>query len=993
MSLTPERFETFFAALHPGRQAFPWQKRLCRAVMQGEWPRTLSLPTATGKTSCIDIALYALAAGAPRAPRRILFVVDRRVIVDEAFDHASHIAQRLRAADDGILREVADGLRERCGIDPSGDTDPLACFQLRGGTYRDNAWARTPSQPTVVCSTVDQVGSRLLFRGYGVSDYLQPLHAGLVANDTLILLDEAHCSNPFRQTLEAITRYRTAFGSAAPSAPFAYALLSATPRAVGTDDAEPPSFGLDATDEADETLGRRLRARKPASLIELGERTATDAFAARLADQAEVLAKAGAKRIGIIVNRVRSAQLVFHRLSAPPSQKALFIGRMRPLDRDESMRQWGDVLRSGSTVSPDKPVYVVATQCIEVGANLDFDALVTECASLDALRQRFGRLYRLGEPTGAHPLAHPPGVVVIAKDGLKDDDPIYGSALRGTWAWLGEQADEQGRVDFGITAMKSRLEAGAPAQTLVDATDAPVMQPVYLDQWVQTSPKPEHEAEPSLFLHGTRDESPDVQLCWRADLDPDKPDAWADVVALCPPSVGECMSVPLVQFQRWMRGEKNLAAGDVEGVNAADDDVTDDGTTNQSVLIWFGDQSFTTTEPRKIRPGHTLVIPTTSRDGATPRDRWNALGYIPQAEAEGASIDLAEPAMLQARRRLVLRVHPALLDRLAKEDPSRQRLADLLKLQADIDPDAREVLDALTDALAPFAADANGDWRAIAARALRAPRARSSFRVTRYPDAGGALGKGWIVESRHKLVLDPGKVIHAGDFTTEDDSSSFTVAVPLKEHLDGVASFARAYATACGLPKALVDDIALAASLHDLGKADPRFQSMLRGGAPTFASNTFDGLLAKSNGAQDRRARDRARHRSGYPEGGRHELLSLKLAQSSDAVKAQAHDPDLVWHLIASHHGRCRPFAPAIKDAQGCELALADDGRSYRHVGATGTERIDSGVSDRFWLLVRKYGWWGLAYLEAMHMLADHRRSEFEEHMASEPEPETRHDA
>jgi CRISPR-associated endonuclease/helicase Cas3 len=242
-------------------------------------------------------------------------------------------------------------------------------------------------------------------------------------------------------------------------------------------------------------------------------------------------------------------------------------------------------------------------------------------------------------------------------------------------------------------------------------------------------------------------------------------------------------------------------------------------------------------------------------------------------------------------------------------------------------------------------------------------------------------------------VLDPGKTVHAGDFTTEDDSSSFTVAVPLKEHLDGVASFARAYATACGLPKTLIDDIALAASLHDLGKADPRFQSMLRGGAPTFAAGTFDGLLAKSNGAQDRRARDRARRRSGYPEGGRHELLSLKLAQSSDAVKAQAHDPDLVWHLIASHHGRCRPFAPAIKDAQGCELALADDGRSYRHVGATGTERIDSGVSDRFWRLVRKYGRWGLTYLEAIHMLADHRRSEFEEHMASEPEPETRHDA
>jgi CRISPR-associated endonuclease/helicase Cas3 len=989
MSLTAERFEDFFAALHPGRQAFPWQKRLCREVMQGEWPRTLSLPTASGKTSCIDIALYALAAGITGSPRRILFVVDRRVIVDEAFEHANHIARQLRDATDGILREVANGLCARRGVDPSGDTDPLACFQLRGGTYRDNAWARTPSQPTVICSTVDQVGSRLLFRGYGVSDYLQPLHAGLIANDTLILLDEAHCSNPFRQTLEAIGRYRALATTALPQAPFAYALLSATPRSSdeGSTVAS-PSFGLDAEDEANDTLGRRLHARKPARLIALDERTATPQFADQLIAQAKALASTGAKRIGIIVNRVRSAQLVFDRLPGTPAQKALFIGRMRPIDRDASMQQWRAVLRSGSTASPDEPVYVVATQCIEVGADLDFDALVTECASLDALRQRFGRLYRLGEPAGVDPLAHPPGVIVIAKDSLKDDDPIYGSALLGTWNWLGEQVDGQACVDFGIAAMKHQLDGGAPAQTLVEAVDAPVLHPAYLDQWVQTSPKPEHEAEPSLFLHGKGTESSDVQVCWRADLYKGKSDGWADVVALCPPSVGECMSVPLVQFRRWMRGEKDMVAADVENVDTPEDAVGDGDSArpDRSVLVWRGDQSFVADNPGKIRPGDTLVIP-------ARQNGWDAFGHVPEAETR--SIDLAEQAMLQARWRLVMRVHPDLLDRYPK-GPSRQRLADLLDQQTDdtkADPEPGELLDAVSEALAPCADGRETDWRSMAARILRTGKGRSTFRIRKYPATKDGPGKGWFIERRHPLPREAmrnfAETAHLGDFTTEDDSSSFTTVVPLKCHLDGVADFARSYAAACGLPDELVNDIALAASLHDLGKADTRFQSMLRGGAPAFASGSLDGLLAKSNGAQDRRSRDRARDRSGYPKGGRHELLSLKLAQSNAEVKTQAHDLDLVLHLIASHHGRCRPFAPAVEDSQGCEVALADNGHSYGHAGPTGTERIDSGVSDRFWRLVRRYGWWGLSHLEAIHMLADHRRSEFEERTASKSEQET----
>jgi CRISPR-associated endonuclease/helicase Cas3 len=79
----------------------------------------------------------------------------------------------------------------------------------------------------------------------------------------------------------------------------------------------------------------------------------------------------------------------------------------------------------------------------------------------------------------------------------------------------------------------------------------------------------------------------------------------------------------------------------------------------------------------------------------------------------------------------------------------------------------------------------------------------------------------------------------------------------------------------------------------------------------------------------------------------------------------------LTLHLIAAHHGRCRPFAPVVlDDAAECvaynALTICNEERKKR-----APHQLASGVPDRFWQLTSKYGWWGLAYLEAMLRLAD----------------------
>jgi len=106
-------FPAYFMACH-GHPPFDWQQKLAEKVLSTAWPGVLALPTAAGKTAILDIALFALAKQAElppaqrTAPRRIVFVVDRRVVVDATAERARKIAGKLEQADQGIRADPSE---------------------------------------------------------------------------------------------------------------------------------------------------------------------------------------------------------------------------------------------------------------------------------------------------------------------------------------------------------------------------------------------------------------------------------------------------------------------------------------------------------------------------------------------------------------------------------------------------------------------------------------------------------------------------------------------------------------------------------------------------------------------------------------------------------------------------------------------------------------------------------------------------------------------
>jgi CRISPR-associated endonuclease/helicase Cas3 len=963
--LFAEEFQGFFHAVH-GQEPFPWQSRLAQQVFTTGWPPSLAVPTGAGKTAALDIAVFHLALEAQRrtgrnSPARIMFVVDRRLIVDEAYLRAKKIANALERASGGVLQRVANRLQR---LAESGHP-PLAVARLRGGVPKEPDWVRTPAQPTIVVSTVDQAGSRLLFRGYGVSNTMKPMHAGLIGTDSLLLLDEAHLSQPFVQTARDTRLFQQAgpWSKDTTPAPFAIVTLSATQ----SEKIEPL---LSENDHSHPILGPRLLATKPVTLIQVDAKADDKIFAEEFAKRAWGLSSAGggqANTVGIVVNRIRRARRIFDELGklgarpiaamTPPggesdkeaveatAEVALLIGRTRELDRTELLSRVLPLISARRVSSQsDRPLLVVATQCIEAGADLDFDALVTEIAPLDCLRQRLGRLNRMGRAIDAK------GVILAAADQIAKSakaDPVYAAALRETWGFLDDRANVRGKgrksvsmIDFGVKATEKWLpEPDELWRYLAPRADAPVLLPRDVSFWSRTSPIPIVDPEVSLYLHGPERSTGDVEIVWRADLDEHNLGIWSDRVNVCPPSVLETVSVPIAEARRWLRGD---AVGDVSDAEAGvDGDEVNQGERSEKALRWRGvdDKNTGLIASKDLRPGDVIVVPST-RGGC---DQW---GWAPGCKVEVR--DLGRESNRQQRARDIFRLNRAsgeLGIHAASED---QFIADLMEMRNG------QLVSRFQEHMLGTDSLSNGLARGI--RVLRA-----------------ADGRPLALERR----IRPDS---SDEAVTEDDQSGYSNRqVLLEDHCKGVGQRARHFAEQSCLDPAIVEDVELAGLLHDGGKAHPAFKRFLCGGDEVAALDSPN--LAKSvKLPANAQAWTEAYQRSGFPRGARHEVASLLLAEAHPRL-SQAHDAELVIWLIGTHHGYGRPFFPPIEWPGQDDGVFAADlaGISISARASRSLSDLTSVWADLFVRLQERYGPWGLARLEAILRLADHRQSEAEQ--------------
>ncbi len=377
-----QSFDDFFERA-TGVAPYPYQRRLS-GEDSGRACASLRIhvPTGAGKTEAVLLAWLwnRIALGRRHWPRRLVYCLPMRVLVEQTADRAERILQNL---------ELYVG---KPSEDPGG---PKVALHILMGGEVDDQWDGYPERPAILIGTQDMLLSRALNRGYAMSRYRWPVHFGLLNSDVLWVIDEVQLLGAGLATTAQLQAFRRQFGTFGGTATF---WMSATmePSWIETVDVDPavdiPEGPVELTD-ADFRDGR-LRARLDAEKT-LMRATATIGKIAALAEEV-VGAHRPASRTLVIVNTVRRAAQIYEALRKrkPSASLGLAHSRFRPPDRRKRVeRLLADVGPTGTIV--------VSTQVVEAGVDVSATTLFTELAPWPSLVQRFGRCNRRGDEPDA----------------------------------------------------------------------------------------------------------------------------------------------------------------------------------------------------------------------------------------------------------------------------------------------------------------------------------------------------------------------------------------------------------------------------------------------------------------------------------------------------------------------------------------------------------------------------------------------------------------
>ena len=764
-------------------------------------------------------------------------------------------------------------------------------------------------------------GSRLLFRGYGTSRAMRPIDAAFAGSDSLLLVDEAHLARHLMHLISALadcTDGAEQVLGGTRSGPQVAALTA-------TGDAEPGDrFDLDADDELNRIVRQRLDAKKPTEVrVRKGDSAKHLARAVQ-----DLLNEARPSSCLVFANTPDTARDVLTRLRtqfpASVADMVLLTGRTR---EREAQRVRERILDRGEGMSANrasgKPrarhLIVVATQTLEVGADIDSEYMVTEACGVRALTQRLGRLNRLGHHD------HARGVYVHARPQSRPTNkganslkwPVYGTEPETVLGRL-EDAMSPNTTVVDLSPRWVSKVLGEPGD---DPGRAPEILKGLLWEWVKTTTPPAREAPVEPYFSGISGTEYAVSVIWRAHVPEAEQRLWPR------PFDHEVVGVPL-------REVRETLGADAEVKRLQPDQITVE-----------------VVQARDLRPGNVILLP-------ADRGFLDEFGWSPDATAPVFDVSIPRrglPLDEEAIRLIGGIAMDELVDSVFGVVPLRSLLQKAL---GDV-PDDEELDEA--------------ERREAARRFHRAlfETTARGWKQGEWHDFLRTLDPRVVSAPSEVPRLAPGAELKQERPSDEFDETSLApTAELLDSHGRAVGVVSRSIAKQIGLSSELANVIHRAGQWHDVGKADARFQRWLdpRGQAVNGRDSP---LLAKSR--MPKHLWNATRAAAGWPRGGRHEALSARLVRLWTERTEGDLDPsmaDLLIHLVISHHGSGRPVVPPAIDST--PEKVASELHSVRVAAPADLSLVDWDQPARFRRLNEKFGPWGLALLEAILRRADH---------------------